>query len=71
MRIAERFRGTPAFPSGFDVVLRWDRLDVPLHWRRPRKIFVNSMSDLFHDDVPVDFIHAVFETMRRAHWHEF
>lgn len=71
LRIAERFRGTPAFPSGFDVVLRWDRLDVPLHWRRPRKVFVNSMSDLFHDDVPLDFIQAVFDTMRRAHWHEF
>ncbi len=70
-RIAERFRGTRAFPNGFDVTLRHDRLDIPLRWKRPRKIFVNSMSDLFHERVPLDFIQAVFSTMRQAHWHQF
>ena len=70
-RIAERFRGTIAFPNGFDITLRHDRLELPLQWRRPRKIFVNSMSDLFHESVPLDFIESVFSTMRRAHWHQF
>lgn len=50
--IAERFRGGPAFPNGFDVTLRPGKLDQPLRWRRPRRIFVNSMSDLFHHQVP-------------------
>jgi protein gp37 len=70
-RIAERFRGTPAFPNGFDLSLRYDRLDAPLHWKRPRRIFVNSMSDLFHEDVPLAFIRSVFDTMREADWHQF
>ncbi len=70
-RIAERFRGTAAFPHGFDVTLHDDRRELPLRWRRPRRIFVNSMSDLFHDTVPEPFIRAVFDTMRRAHWHQF
>lgn len=70
-RIAERFRGTVTFPSGFDLTLRYDRLEVPLRWKRPRMIFVNSMSDLFHEDVPLSFIKSVFETMRRASWHHF
>jgi len=52
-RIAERFRGTSTFPAGFDLMLRADRLDLPLHWKKPRRIFVNSMSDLFHEDVPM------------------
>ncbi|MEX2245618.1 MAG: phage Gp37/Gp68 family protein [Dehalococcoidia bacterium] len=70
-RIAERFRGTPAFPNGFDVELRRDRLELPIHWRRPRKIFVNSMSDLFHDAVPLEFVQTVFKTIERASWHQF
>src|SRR5262245_21669915 len=48
-----------------------NKLDQPLRWRRPRKIFVNSMSDLFHDDVPVDYIARVGGVMRDAHWHMF
>ncbi len=70
-RIADRFRGTVTFPNGFDVTLRYDRLDLPLRWKRPRTIFVNSMSDLFHEAVPLDFIRSVFETMRTANWHTF
>jgi protein gp37 len=48
-----------------------DRLEIPLHWKKPRRIFVNSQSDLFHKDVPEDFIRAVFSVMARAHWHTF
>jgi protein gp37 len=72
-RFSERFRGTPGHPfeSGFDLTLRPQRLDQPLSWRRPRMIFVNSMSDLFHKDVPKEFIGLVFDTMEKAHWHTF
>ena len=70
---AERFRGVPGHPyeNGFDLQLRPERLELPLTWKRPRRIFVNSMSDLFHADVPDDFIVQAFETMRRADWHTF
>ena len=54
--IAHRFAGTKAYPNGFDVTLRPERLDQPLRWKRPRKVFVNSMSDLFHEEV-VGFQH--------------
>jgi protein gp37 len=72
-RFSERFRGTPGHPfeNGFDLTLRPQRLDQPLNWRRPRMIFVNSMSDLFHKDVPKEFIGRVFDTMEQAHWHTF
>ncbi len=53
------------------VTLHPDRLEVPLHWRRPRKVFVNSLSDLFHEDVPDEFIQAVFTTMSHAKHHTF
>ncbi len=69
--IAERFRGEKAFPYGFDLTLRPERLEQPLHWRRPFMSFVNSMSDLFHKDIPDDFIVRVFDTMERADWHIF
>ncbi|TXH20578.1 MAG: phage Gp37/Gp68 family protein [Mycobacterium sp.] len=69
--IAERFRGGPAFPNGFDVQLRPDKLDLPLRWRRPRRIFVNSMSDLFHDDVPDEYIAQVWAVMALAPRHTF
>jgi DNA repair photolyase len=70
---AERWRNTPGHPyeQGFDLRLWPERLEVPLRWRRPRAIFVNSMSDLFHEDIPLDFIHQVFATMRAADWHTF
>jgi len=69
----ERFEGTPGhyFESGFKVTLRPEKLDQPLRWRRPRRIFVNSMSDLFHPDVPDDFIDQVFAVMALAPQHTF
>jgi protein gp37 len=72
-RFSERFRGTPGHPfeTGFDLTLRPERLDQPLHWRMPRMIFVNSMSDLFHKEIPREFIARVFDTMERARWHTF
>ena len=62
---AERFRGVPGHPfeQGFDLRLVPEKLDQPLHWRRPRKIFVNSMSDLFHEDVSADYIARVGDVM--------
>jgi len=70
---AERWRGTPGhyFENGFDVQLRFDKIGLPLRWRRPRRIFVNSMSDLFHDAVPDIYIAQVFAVMAYAHWHTF
>jgi protein gp37 len=72
-RFSERFRGTPGHPfeSGFDLTLRPERLDQPLRWRQPRMIFVNSMSDLFHKEIPHEFIARVFDTMERANWHTY
>src|SRR5450755_1178755 len=70
---AERFRGVPGhhFEHGFDLRLWPDRLALPLRWKRPRRIFVNSVSDLFHQDIPTEFILAVFDTMRRADQHTY
>ncbi len=70
---AERFRGTPGhhFQRGFDVVLRRERLDEPLKWRKPRRVFVNSMSDLFHEAVPDDYIADVFARMWWTPQHTF
>ena len=72
-RFSERFRGVPNHPfeTGFDLTLRPERVAQPLAWRRPRMIFVNSMSDLFHKQVPRAFIDKVFDTMERADWHTF
>jgi protein gp37 len=72
-RFSERFRGTPDHPfeNGFDLTLRPQRLLQPLSWRRPRMIFVNSMSDLFHKEVPRAFISKVFDAMEQANWHTF
>src|SRR6266403_1153488 len=70
---AERFRGVPGHPyeQGFDLRLVPDKLAEPLHWRRPRMIFVNSMSDLFQKDVPDEYILAVANVMKLASWHTF
>ena len=72
-RFAERFRGVPGHPfePGFDLKLRPERLDQPARWRRPRLIFVNSMSDLFHKNIGADFIGSVFDTMESADWHTY
>lgn len=70
---AERFRGVPGHPYevGFDLTLRPERLEQPLQWKKPKLVFVNSMSDLFHDDVPESYIRQVFDVMKDAHWHTF
>ncbi|MGC2407078.1 MAG: phage Gp37/Gp68 family protein [Candidatus Cybelea sp.] len=70
---AERWRGVLGHPyeRGFDLVLRPHRLLEPLSWKKPHTIFVNSMSDLFHRDVPEDYIFQVFDIMERASWHQF
>jgi len=63
--------GTPRYENEFEVTLHEDLLDRPLKWKQHKYIFVNSMSDLFHEMVPVEFIQKVFETMQKAHWHTF
>ena len=70
---AERWRGVPDHPyeQGFDLRLWPERLDVPLRWRRPRVVFVNSMSDLFHEEIPDDCVAEVFDVMVRAEQHTF
>jgi protein gp37 len=70
---AERWRGLPGHPyqQGFDLRLWPERLEVPLRWRRPRTIFVNSMSDLFHEEIPAEYVAEIFDVMQRADWHVF
>jgi protein gp37 len=70
---AERFRGVKGHPyeQGFDLRLVPEKLSEPLRWRTPRRIFVNSMSDLFHEEVPEDYIAAVADVMVRADWHTY
>jgi protein gp37 len=70
---AERFRGVPGHPfeHGFDLQLIPSALELPLRWRAGRRIFVNSMSDLFHDDVPATYIRRVFSVMTRASHHQY
>ena len=72
-KMAKRLQamGLKRYRNGFQLTLHPDLIDVPLQWKRPRKIFVNSMSDLFHPGVPDDFILKVFETMNRAPQHIF
>jgi three-Cys-motif partner protein len=70
---AERWRGVRgnAYEQGFDLKLWPQRLDYPLKWKRPRVIFVNSMSDIFHEDIPVDYVERIFEVMNEAKHHTF
>jgi protein gp37 len=72
-RLAERLQamGQHNYRNGFQLTLQPQMLELPLRWRKPQTIFVNSMSDLFHERVPVTYILRVFEVMRRAHWHRF
>ena len=72
-RMSKRLQamGQPNYIDGFEVRLHERMLDLPLRWKKPQSIFVNSMSDLFHADVPVEYIQRVFAVMRQAHWHRF
>jgi protein gp37 len=72
-RFAERFRGVPNHPfeQGFSLRLVPEKLAEPLKWKEPRMVFVNSMSDLFHDQVPDDYIEQVVRVMVLARWHTF
>lgn len=72
-RLAKRLRamGQPNYSKGFDLVLHENSLDLPLRWKKPQNIFVNSMSDLFHRDVPEGFIMQAFDVMKKACWHYF
>jgi protein gp37 len=72
-RMARRLRamGQPRYANGFRLTLHEDLLAQPLAWKKPRVVFVNSMSDLFHEDVPVKFIQEVFRVMEKANWHVF
>jgi protein gp37 len=63
--------GQKNYVNGFKLTLQPHMLELPLKWKKPQMIFVNSMSDLFHKDVPTDFIQQVFDVMNKAHWHNF
>lgn len=71
MSLRLRAMGNPNYAAGFQLRLHEHMLDVPLHWKKPRLIFVNSMSDLFHKDVPEEYVLRAFDVMRRASWHVF
>jgi len=73
LRMANRLQAmnNPRYKDGFKVTLHHDLIELPLTWKQPRRIFVNSMSDLFHQDVPIDFIMKIFDVMGEAHWHTF
>lgn len=72
-RMAGRLQamGQRNYVNGFELTLHEDAIEIPLRWRKPQKVFVNSMSDLFHEDVPVEFIRRIFDVMASAHWHQF
>ncbi|NIA56720.1 phage Gp37/Gp68 family protein [Massilia sp. TW-1] len=72
-KMAERLMAmsTPGYENGFTLTLLPNRLDDPLRRKKPTVYFVNSMSDLFHEDVPFDYIDSVFEVIKKAHWHTF
>ena len=72
-RMAKRLEamGQPNYANGFSLTVHPHVVDAPLSWKTPQVIFVNSMSDLFHKDVPLAFIQKVFDVMKRAHWHQF
>lgn len=72
-RLSRRLRaaGMAKYRNGFEVTPHPDTLEHPLRWRKPRTIFVNSMSDLFHDLVPDQFVRDVFQVMEKAHWHRY
>lgn len=71
--MAERLQamGQPNYRNGFRLTPQPTMMELPLTWKKSQTIFVNSMSDLFHDDVPAEYIKRVFDVMARAHWHRF
>jgi protein gp37 len=72
-RMAKRLlaMGQPNYANGFKLTLQEKMLELPLTWKKPRTVFVNSMSDLFHKNVPADYIERVFKVMNSAYWHKF
>ncbi len=72
-RLSKRLQamGQENYRNGFDVTLQPQMLEHPLRWKKPRRVFVNSMSDLFHGGVPTNYIKRVFNIMERANWHQF
>jgi len=72
-RLAKRLKamGQSNYKNGFRLTLQPRMLELPLSWKKPQTIFVNSMSDLFHKNVPLEYIQQVFDVMKRAHWHRF
>ena len=72
-RLAKRLKamGQANYKNGFKLTLQPQMLELPLNWKKPQTIFVNSMSDLFHKNVPLEYIQQVFDVMKRAHWHRF
>lgn len=72
-RMAKRLQamGQTKYRNGFKLTLHPHMLDMPLTWKKPQMIFVNSMSDIFHEDAPTDFIKSIFDMMAKAHWHIF
>lgn len=72
-RMAKRLQamGQQNYINGFKLTMHEHVIEKPLEWKKPQFIFVNSMSDLFHKDIPLEFIQRVFDTMKRAHWHQF
>jgi protein gp37 len=72
-RLSKRLKamGQANYRNGFELTLQPQMLELPLHWKAPKRIFVNSMSDLFHKDVPTEYINRVFDVMNRAHWHQY
>jgi len=72
-RMSQRLQamGNPNYTNGFELTLHENSLNLPLTWKTPQYVFVNSMSDLFHEEVPIVFIQRVFDVMRQASWHTF
>src|SRR5262245_15681934 len=72
-RMAKRLKamGQRNYRHGFQLTLQPHMLELPLRWKKPQTIFVNSMSDLFHKDVPLEYVQDVFDVMKRARWHRF
>src|SRR5438552_11113727 len=72
-RMSKRLKlmGQPNYQNEFALTLHPHMLELPLRWKTPTRVFVNSMSDLYHKDVPEEFIGRVFDTMNRANWHQY